>query len=82
MQLGIRYLPERHNPDKAVSLLDTAAARVAIGQAAVPPKIEDLRRRLEDLDRQLTALKREEAVDGGHFERIKEAEDRAFKTAE
>jgi type VI secretion system protein VasG len=75
VRLSHRYISGRQLPDKSVSLLDTAAAKVAIGQAAVPPKIEDLRRQLESLDRQLTGLRREEAVDGGHAERIKEAEE-------
>ena len=72
VRLSHRYIAGRQLPDKSVSLLDTAAARVAIGQAAVPAQIEDLRRRLEDLDRQLTGLKREHAVDGGFHERIEE----------
>src|SRR5262245_35204306 len=75
VRLSHRYISGRQLPDKAVSLLDTAAAKVAIGQAAIPPKIEDLRRRVEALDRQLAGLRREEAVDGGHAERIKEAEE-------
>jgi type VI secretion system protein VasG len=82
VRLSHRYISGRQLPDKAVSVLDTAAARVAIGQAAIPPRIEDLRRRLEDLDRQLAALRREDAVDGGHFERIGEAEEARKKTEE
>src|SRR5207244_1956793 len=72
VRLSHRYITGRQLPDKSVSLLDTAAARVAIGQAAVPAAIEDLRRRLEDLDRQLTSLRREHSVDGGFHERIEE----------
>jgi type VI secretion system protein VasG len=72
VRLSHRYITGRQLPDKSVSLLDTAAARVAIGQEAVPAQIEDLRRRLEDLDRQLTGLRREHAVDGGFQERIEE----------
>jgi type VI secretion system protein VasG len=72
VRLSHRYITGRQLPDKSVSLLDTAAARVAIGHEAVPAQIEDLRRRLEDLDRQLTALRREHAVDGGFQERIEE----------
>jgi type VI secretion system protein VasG len=75
VRLSHRYISGRQLPDKSVSVLDTAAAKVAIGQAAIPPRIEDLRRRVESLDRQLTGLRREEAVDGGHAERIKEAEE-------
>jgi type VI secretion system protein VasG len=41
VNLSHRYIPARQLPDKAVSLLDTAAARVAISQSAVPAKIED-----------------------------------------
>ena len=79
VRLSHRYISGRQLPDKSVSLLDTAAAKVAIGQAAVPPKIEDLRRQIESLERQLTGLRREEAVDGGHGERIKEAEEAQTK---
>lgn len=79
VRLSHRYISGRQLPDKSVSLLDTAAAKVAIGQAAIPPKIEDLRRTLESLDRQLTGLRREEAVDGGHAERIKDAEETRAK---
>jgi type VI secretion system protein VasG len=70
VRLSHRYISGRQLPDKSVSLLDTAAARVAIGHEAVPAQVEDLRRRLEDLDRQLTSLRREHAVDGGFQERI------------
>src|SRR5882672_1162923 len=42
-ELSHRYIPARQLPDKAVSLLDTAAARVAISQGAVPAAIEDAR---------------------------------------
>jgi len=41
VNLSHRYIPARQLPDKAVSLLDTAAARVAISQSAVPALIED-----------------------------------------
>ena len=44
VQLSHRYIPARQLPDKAVSLLDTACARVAISQHAVPPELEDCRR--------------------------------------
>ena len=44
VRLSHRYIPARQLPDKAVSLLDTACARVAISQHAVPPQVEDCRR--------------------------------------
>ena len=46
VRLSHRYIPARQLPDKSVSLLDTAAARVAISQHAVPPAVEDCRRRI------------------------------------
>ena len=41
VKLSHRYLPDRQLPDKAVSVLDTACARLALGQNAIPPAIED-----------------------------------------
>lgn len=46
VRLSIRYLPARHLPDKAVSLLDTACARVALAQGAEPEQVEQVRREL------------------------------------
>ncbi len=62
VRLSHRYIPARQLPDKAVSLLDTACARVAISQHAVPPEVEDCRRRIEALDTELEIIGREEAV--------------------
>lgn len=45
--LSHRYIPARQLPDKAVSLLDTACARVVVSQHAVPPAVEDARRRID-----------------------------------
>ena len=44
-----RYLPDRQLPDKAVSVLDTACARLALGQNTIPPAIEDATRTLDDI---------------------------------
>ncbi|MGH7189407.1 MAG: AAA family ATPase, partial [Acetobacteraceae bacterium] len=46
VRLSARFIPSRQLPDKAVSLLDTACARVAMSQAAIPAPIEDRRRRI------------------------------------
>src|SRR5229473_4528427 len=43
VNLSHRYIPARQLPDKAVSLLDTAAARVAISQSATPALVQDAR---------------------------------------
>jgi type VI secretion system protein VasG len=62
VRLSHRYIPARQLPDKAVSLLDTACARVAISQHAVPAQLEDCRRTIEALQIELEIIGREEAV--------------------
>ena len=62
MRLSHRYIPARQLPDKSVSLLDTASARVAISQHAVPAEVEDSRRRIEALETELEIIAREAAV--------------------
>jgi type VI secretion system protein VasG len=62
VRLSHRYIPARQLPDKAVSLLDTACARVAISQHAVPPQLDDCRRTIEALQTELEIIGREEAV--------------------
>ncbi|MGI4732238.1 MAG: type VI secretion system ATPase TssH [Janthinobacterium lividum] len=59
--LSQRYIPARQLPDKAVSLLDTAAARVAVSQHATPAPVEDRRRRLELLEVERGVVEREAA---------------------
>jgi type VI secretion system protein VasG len=59
VKLSSRYIPARQLPDKAVSLLDTACARVAISQHAVPAEVEDSRRRVEALETELEIIGRE-----------------------
>jgi type VI secretion system protein VasG len=70
VRLSHRYLPDRQLPDKAVSVLDTACARLALGQSATPPAIEDALRRLADLEVQERILSREAAVGTDHAERL------------
>ncbi|MET0339619.1 MAG: type VI secretion system ATPase TssH [Polyangiales bacterium] len=62
VRLSHRYIPARKLPDKAVSLLDTACARVAVSQQAVPAAVEDARRTLEALDVELDAIAREAVI--------------------
>jgi type VI secretion system protein VasG len=65
-----RYLAGRQLPDKAVSVMDTACARLALGQNATPPLIEDAVRQLDDLEVQRRVLEREAAVGADHSERL------------
>ena len=61
VRLSQRYVPARQLPDKAVSLLDTACARVAVSQHAVPAPVEHRRRRVELLEVEREIAGREEA---------------------
>ncbi|MEZ5353929.1 MAG: type VI secretion system ATPase TssH [Bryobacteraceae bacterium] len=72
VRLSHRYIADRQLPDKAVSVLDTACARLALGQAATPPAIEDAVRTLEDLAVQKRVLDREAAVGADHTERLEQ----------
>ena len=62
VKLSHRYIPARQLPDKAVSLLDTSCARVAISQHAVPAEVEDSRRRIQALETELEIIGREAAL--------------------
>jgi type VI secretion system protein VasG len=70
VRLSHRYLSGRQLPDKAVSLLDTACARVGMSQRAVPAAVEDRRRRLERLAVSIDILERETATGADHAERL------------
>jgi type VI secretion system protein VasG len=62
VKLSHRYIPARQLPDKAVSLLDTACARVAISHHAVPAEVEDCRKHIQALEIEIDIIKREDAV--------------------
>jgi type VI secretion system protein VasG len=72
VRLSHRYITGRQLPDKAVSLLDTACARVAIGHGATPPAIEDAQRRIDALAVEIGMLEREAATGAAHGSRINE----------
>ena len=72
VRLSHRYLPDRQLPDKAVSVLDTACARLNLGQTATPGPIEDARRTLDDIALQERVLNREQVAGADHKERLAE----------
>src|ERR1700678_715435 len=72
VRLSHRYLAGRQLPDKAVSVLDTACARLSLGQNTTPAAIEDAVRRMDDLAVQDRVLKREVATGADHTERLAE----------
>lgn len=62
VSLSARYIPARQLPDKSVSLLDTACARVAVSQHAVPAEVDDSQRRIEALTTELEIIGRDETA--------------------
>jgi type VI secretion system protein VasG len=70
VKLSHRYLAGRQLPDKAVSVLDTACARLSLGQNTIPPAVEDAMRSIDDLKVQKQILERETTVGEDHAERL------------
>jgi type VI secretion system protein VasG len=68
VRLSHRYLSERRLPDKAIGVLDTACARVALAQEGTPPQLEDAQRRIRLVRAELDVLKREREGSGGGAE--------------
>jgi type VI secretion system protein VasG len=83
VRLSHRYISGRQLPDKSVSLLDTACARVGISHSATPPALEDCRRRIEQLTVAMEVLEREKITGADHSERLEEmAEEKTKVTTE
>jgi type VI secretion system protein VasG len=70
VRLSHRYISGRQLPDKAISVLDTACAKVALGQSATPALLEACMRRIERIDAQIAALEREQSAGGAHSARL------------
>lgn len=68
VRLSHRYISGRQLPDKAISVLDTACAKVALGQSATPALLEDCIRRIERLDVRISALTRDASAGASHAE--------------
>ena len=79
VRLSHRFLAGRQLPDKAVSILDTACARLSLGQNATPPALEDTTRQIDALEVQKRILNRETVVGADHQEKLAEIEEQ--KTA-
>src|SRR5690625_6789625 len=76
VRLSSRYMPGRQLPDKSVSLLDTACARVALSQSATPASVEDTQRDIEQISTTLKSLARENASLGRSEEHTSELQSR------
>lgn len=70
VRLSHRYITGRQLPDKAVSVLDTSCARVALGQMTTPPAIEDCQRRISLIETEMGILERESLTGGNYSERL------------
>jgi type VI secretion system protein VasG len=70
VRLSHRYISGRQLPDKAISVLDTACAKVALGQSATPALLEACMRRIERIDAQIATLEREQSAGGEHAARL------------
>jgi len=83
VRLSHRYISGRQLPDKAISVLDTACARVALGQSATPALLEDCGRRIERLDASVVALRRDASAGEDHASALASlGEERASAAAE
>ncbi len=71
VRLSSRYITARQLPDKSVSLLDTACARVALSQSATPASIEDTQHRIDQTATTISSLEYENATSGDCEARIK-----------
>ena len=72
VKLSHRYITGRQLPDKSVSVLDTACAKVAIGQGSIPAPIDDAKRHIQNLNAEINALEREQVTGAGHEDRLDE----------
>ena len=74
-----RYIAGRQLPDKAVSVLDTACARLSLGQNSTPPRLEDITRAIDSLEVQKRVLERETVIGADHTERLTQIDEKIAK---
>ncbi|POT56133.1 type VI secretion system ATPase TssH [Citrobacter amalonaticus] len=79
VRLSLRYISGRQLPDKAISVLDTACARVSLAQHDVPPQLEEIRQQLAAIKEESERLNRELLVGVDHHDRLCELEAQAEK---
>jgi type VI secretion system protein VasG len=79
VNLSARYIPSRQLPDKAVSLLDTACARVAVSQSSIPARIADLKESIAALETEIASKTAQKDLGEQNDERLAEAETQAAK---
>ncbi|MDQ3087536.1 MAG: AAA family ATPase, partial [Acidobacteriota bacterium] len=82
VRLSHRYITGRQLPDKSVSVLDTACAKVAIGQGATPAPVEDATRRIQYWTTEINSLEREQVTGAAHDDRLEELKAKRAQTEE
>ncbi|HEV3332053.1 MAG TPA: type VI secretion system ATPase TssH [Bryobacteraceae bacterium] len=80
VKLSHRYLPDRQLPDKAVSVLDTACARLSVAQNATPPSLEDATREIDACTTHIRIMEREAALGADHAEKLAEVRAQMART--
>lgn len=80
VKLSHRYITDRQLPDKCVSLLDTACAKVALSQSSTPAQVQDAQREIDALSIEIKSLEREAAVGTDHKHRLDEAKEKKAAT--
>ncbi|HUI78226.1 MAG TPA: type VI secretion system ATPase TssH [Bryobacteraceae bacterium] len=80
VKLSARYLPDRQLPDKAVSVLDTACARLSVAQNATPPALEDATREIDACETHIRIMERESALGADHSQTMAEVKARKART--
>jgi len=80
VKLSHRYLPDRQLPDKAVSVLDTACARLSVAQNATPPALEDATREIDACATHIRIMEREAALGADHAEQLAEVNAQKART--
>ena len=80
VKLSSRYITGRQLPDKSVSVLDTACAKVAIGQGATPASLEDATRRIQNLTLEIDSLEREQVTGAAHDDRLESLKSKRTET--
>jgi type VI secretion system protein VasG len=82
VKLSHRYIAGRQLPDKSVSVLDTACAKVAIGQGSIPAPLEDAKRRIQNLTSEIDSLEREQVTGAEHDDRLADLQTQRTKAEE
>jgi len=88
VQLSDRYISDRFLPDKAIDLMDEAASRLRIEMDSMPEELDEVRRKIMQLESEREAIRREKdiekekilSMDIAHFQEIKDSLEAKWKS--